>query len=312
MIQVVNSQELTKPSTKPTDFLLKGLVQGKIGILYAVPDIGKSHFVMSLALECATGQRIIGLSAKKEGESVPVLLISSEDEQSIVAERYKRKLNDLKKGKNRLNTHLDFIFDLNPISIPKRSSSAERAQHKLYLEELAAVFSKYKLVIIDTVTESIGEASETEDERSIKNDFQFLAKKSGASILLVHHVNKDVIRGDSKMNMASGAGLTSLMRHSKYQIGLTKHEKDADLREIIFLKANYLEAEDKQPISLMWTPNATLVSEQLTAEHRRKGASLKFEDDLYEADKRSIEIEGTKQEDNPDSDIDNDDFRSVL
>lgn len=312
MIQVINSQELTKPSTKPTNFLLKGLVQGKIGILYAVPDIGKSHFVMSLALECATGQRIIGLSAQKEGESVPVLLISSEDELSIVAERYKRKLNDLKKGKNRLNIHLDFIFDLDPISIPKRSSSAERAQHKVYLEELAAVFSNYRLVIIDTVTESIGEASETEDERSIKNDFQFLAKKSGASILLVHHVNKDVIRGDSKMNMASGAGLTSLMRHSKFQIGLTKHEKDENLREIVFLKANYLDTEDKQPISLMWTPNSTLVSEKLTVEHRRQGAMSQFEDNLLEADQRSIEIEGTKQDDESSNAEDDDDWRSVL
>ncbi|MCY9865023.1 AAA family ATPase [Vibrio coralliirubri] len=311
MIQVINSQELTKPSTKPTEFLLKGLVQGKIGILYAVPDIGKSHFVMSLALECATGQKLIGLSAKKEGEPAPVLLISSEDEQSIVAERYKRKLNDLKKGKTILNTHLDFIFDLKPLSIPKRSSSAERLQHKAYLEELATVFARYKLVIVDTVTESIGEASETEDERSIKNDFQFLASKSGASILLVHHVNKDVIRGDSKMNMASGAGLTSLMRHSKYQIGLTKHEKDADKREIVFLKANYLDREDKQPISLMWTPNSTLVAEQLTTERRHHRITPNFKDEIIETDQRSIEIEGTKQSDSPNSPED-DDYRSVI
>ena len=93
-------------------------------------------------------------------------------------------------------------------------------------------------MIVDTVTESIGECCEAKHDRLIKNTFQALAKKSDCAILLVHHVNKDEIRGSQKVTMASGAGLTSIMRLTKCLFTISTKDKGSS--SITFLKSNYL------------------------------------------------------------------------
>ncbi|MCY9874024.1 AAA family ATPase [Vibrio barjaei] len=308
-LEIVRSQDLTTAASKNTDYTLKGLVQSNIGLLLAAPGAGKSHFVMSLALECASGQQLLGLSAKKE--PIPVLLIVTEDDRTIVAERYQKKINDLGRVKSKLNANLDYIFDVPPLVIPRRSSNIARKKHMAYLDGLVEQLRNYKLVIVDTLTEAVGEADDVEDERIIKNCFQYLAKRSGATILLVHHVNKDVIRGDAKLNMASGGGLTSLMRLSKYQLGLQKHPKDKNKRQLLFLKANYLSESEQETKTLDWTPNGTLVNTDITKERKAHGSKAHIDDEFGPPKRLEVELVGKSDEDEPDEGS-IDDYRSIL
>ena len=226
-------------------FSIKGLLKGHIGMLIAAPNIGKSHLALCIAMEHASSMTLMGLSQSSTPKKT--LIVSSEDGRGVIRERILRKLEACPdKVKKELLSNLHFSVDLEPMVIPLESSNQEKISHKAYLDDLINKFAEFDLVIIDTVTESIGQCDEVKHDRLIKNTFQALAHHSAASILLVHHVNKDEIRGSQEITMASGAGLTSIMRLTKCLF--TLREKNGLF--IKFLKCNYFNADDVKELSV--------------------------------------------------------------
>ena len=237
---------MTSKSNEKLDFSLKGLLKSHIGMLIAAPNVGKSHLALCLAMEHASSMTLVGMTACSEPKKT--LVLSSEDGAAVIQERMQKKLESCSLGlKNELNDHLHFMTDMEPIVVPPDSSVAELSENRDYLNRLVDVFSQFDLVIVDTVTEAIGRCEEVRHDRLIKNTFQELAQKSGASLLLVHHVNKDEIRGNQEITMASGAGLTSIMRLTKCLFTL-KSNKDG--LSIKYLKSNYLPALESKEFTV--------------------------------------------------------------
>lgn len=230
-----------------TEFTLSGLVKAQVGMLIAAPGIGKSHFALSLSIEAASSLQILGL--KSLDQPMKVLFVSSEDSSAILKDRMIEKVASLPPHVvDEINANLDFMVDtVEPIVIPTESSQQEKVAHEAYIKDLEVTLSNYDLVIFDTVTESIGACDEVKHDREIKNTFQRLARNSGASILLVHHINKNEIRGTQDITMASGAGLTSVMRLTKFLITLENKNNELSCR---FLKKNYLPTHVKEEFKL--------------------------------------------------------------
>lgn len=226
-------------------YTLKGLLEARLGMLIAAPNMGKSHLALSIAIEHSSSYQLVNLS----NTPVPAktLILSTEDDYSILGERLSKKMDSLPPTtRAEVAAHLDFIADLDPLVILPDSTPTEKAYHQQYLDELVERMSNYDLVIVDTVTEAIGACEETKHDRHIKEVFSQLAKRSGASILLVHHINKDEIRGKQKITMASGAGLTTIMRLSKFIISIENDEKSSAHKLLKFHKFNHLSECDHQ------------------------------------------------------------------
>ncbi|WP_428774881.1 AAA family ATPase [Vibrio sp.] len=230
------------------DFTLFGLLKGHVGMLIAAPDIGKSHLALSLAIEHASSMSILGLTARPY--PAKTLIISSEDSQAILAQRISQKSLHLDATcLDELDEHLSFLTDIPALVIPPESPASEHQRHQAYIDELVELMSQFDLVIVDTVTEAIGSCDEVKHDRLIKNTFSKLAKDSGASMLLVHHVNKDEIRGTQKITMASGAGLTSVMRLAKFYASLQMTKNNLTLQ---WHKSNYMTEEERRTRTLVW------------------------------------------------------------
>lgn len=228
--------------------VLKGLKEGHLGMLIAAPGLGKSRFALSIALECSSTKQLVGLTARP-GTPIPTLVISSEDDEEEVAKRMRHNISVLNPRETELaNENLVFAHEVMPFVIPPDSSSTAFVEYQRYIDDLIITLKKFKLVIIDTVSEIIGECDEVKHDRLIKNTFRDIAKKSGAAILLVHHINKNEIRGSQNMTMASGAGLSTVMRYVKFQLGLTKHNNGLLVH---YLKKNYLAPKDAQSFTLI-------------------------------------------------------------
>ena len=244
MIHTNSVDDLLKEnSTVPLEFTLQGLLKAHIGMLIAAPNTGKSHLAMCLAIEHASSCNLLGMSSVSAPKRT--LIISTEDSLGIVKVRFQDKLSNLSSSvRKELNENLHFASDLPPIVIPPESNSEAQRLHSQYLKNLVDTLKSFDLVIIDTVTEAIGECCEVRHDRLIKNTFQALAKESNCSILLVHHINKDEIRGAQKVTMASGAGLTSIMRLTKCLFTISLKET----KNIVFLKSNYLKDSESQNI----------------------------------------------------------------
>lgn len=255
---------LTSDAGETLSFSLKGLLKGHIGMLIAAPNVGKSHLALCIAMEHASSMTLLGMSAADKPSKT--LVLSSEDGAGVIQQRMQEKLSNCTPAlKNELKHNLHFMTDVDPIVIPPESSASEQSEHKLYLESLTETFSKFDLVIIDTVTESIGRCEEVKHDRLIKNVFQSLASKSGASLLLIHHVNKDEIRGNQEITMASGAGLTSIMRLTKCLFTL-KSKKDQ--LSVKFLKSNYLPGNESHEFSVEVRQDLTINPEVFNLKSR--------------------------------------------
>lgn len=266
-------------SSLEQSFTLKGLLKGGIGMLIAAPNIGKSHLALCIAIEHASSSTLLGLSASSIGKNTIVL--SSEDGAAVLKERMSKKLAQLPISvKKELDSNLSFMTDLEPLVIPPESSAQRKKEHDAYITDLIDTLSHYDLAIIDTVTEAIGECEEVKHDRLIKNALQHIAKQSGCSLLLVHHVNKDEIRGTQEITMASGAGLTSIMRLTKFLMTLQKKKGVLSLK---YLKSNYLSTGESQDIVLEIRDNLTIDPQVFTvksfsgAKVKRQTAAIKEE-----------------------------------
>lgn len=94
----------------------------------------------------------------------------------------------------------------------------------------------------------------------VSNYLLIISEKSGAVILLVHHVNKDII-SNGNMDMASGAGLTSIMRSLKCIMGL-QLDKLNNLN-LVYLKANALTSNEKYKVVFLGVIRYSLFSIKL-------------------------------------------------
>lgn len=245
---------MSSPASQSLKFSLKGLLKGHVGMLIAAPNVGKSHLALCIAMEHASSMSLLGMSATDK--PTKTLVLSSEDGAGVIQSRMKEKLvNCTAAIKSELKNNLHFLTDIEPIVIPPESGAQEQAEHKQYLEQLKQTFSEFDLVIVDTVTESIGRCEEVKHDRLIKNVFQNLACESGASLLLVHHVNKEEIRGNQEITMASGAGLTSIMRLTKCLFTLKRNK---DFLSIKYLKSNYLPENENQEFAVEVRQNLTI------------------------------------------------------
>ncbi len=237
---------MASPASQNLSFSLKGLLKGHVGMLIAAPNVGKSHLALCIAMEHASSMSLLGMSAADK--PAKTLVLSSEDSAGVIQSRMKEKLaNCTATIKSELKNNLHFLTDIEPIVIPPDSSVQEQTEHKQYLDQLKQTFSEFDLVIVDTVTESIGRCEEVKHDRLIKNVFQSLASESGASLLLVHHVNKDEIRGNQEITMASGAGLTSIMRLTKCLFTLKRNKESLSIK---YLKSNYLPENEHQEFTV--------------------------------------------------------------
>ncbi|CAK2397807.1 MULTISPECIES: AAA family ATPase [Vibrio] len=245
---------MSSPASQSLEFSIKGLLKGHVGMLIAAPNVGKSHLALCIAMEHASSMSLLGMSAADK--PAKTLVLSSEDGAGVIQSRMKEKLvNCTATIKSELKKNLHFLTDIEPIVIPPDSSAQEKVEHKQYLEQLKQIFSEFDLVIVDTVTESIGRCEEVKHDRLIKNVFQSLASESGASLLLVHHVNKEEIRGNQEITMASGAGLTSIMRLTKCLFTLKRNK---DFLSIKYLKSNYLPENENQEFAVEVRQNLTI------------------------------------------------------
>ncbi|MEZ9059142.1 AAA family ATPase [Vibrio pelagius] len=279
---------MSSRASQEMSFSLKGLLKGHVGMLIAAPNVGKSHLALCIAMEHASSMTLLGMSAADR--PAKTLVLSSEDGAGVIQTRMKDKLASCTPTiRSELKNNLHFMTDIEPIVIPPDCSHQEQIEHQQYLAQLTETFAQFDLVIIDTVTEAIGRCEEVKHDRLIKNVFQSLANDSGASLLLVHHVNKDEIRGNQEITMASGAGLTSVMRLTKCLFTL---KRSKDLMSIKYLKSNYLPENENQEFAVEVRQSLTINPELYNPKARASSKSVRTTTRIKAAPK-SITLSGT-------------------
>ncbi|WP_210499376.1 AAA family ATPase [Vibrio crassostreae] len=282
----------------PPNYILKGLESAHVGMLLAAPEMGKSQLCFSIAIENSTSLKLLGLSVNSTMQKT--LLISAEDSVSVVKEQMSEKLKALPhKIRKQARDNIVTFSARAPFVTPPDAGLADQNFTEAYISRIINLIKEndINLVVIDTVSEVIGACDEIKHDRIIKNTFQRIARESGAALLLVHHVNKAEIRGEADVSMASGAGLTTVMRLSKLILGITSG-KDSK-KQLNFLKANYLSKSEKQGFELCFSEGLFVnptVANLKNAPSKQK-APTRPNPIVIERDEVEVNVEGKRAKD---------------
>lgn len=222
--------------------VLYGLPKGKYGFLISTPDTGKSYFCLSLAYEVASNMKILGLAAS--GEPKKVLYWPVEDGVAVTMGRISKHLKSFSRDDIASIVANMSIYESDQYLCSPHSESAYTSER--FLDDLSEHAKSYDLVIIDTVREATGACHEVKDDKVIKLAIQKLANRSGAAILLTHHLTKEASRGNEPITSVSGSGLSETLANSRYQIMIQKTEKKGGGGSVYLLshiKKNYVPRE---------------------------------------------------------------------
>jgi hypothetical protein len=215
-------RKLEFPDAEPVIF---GLYPGELGMVQAKPNVGKTTMMLNLALSAAAGRAFPPLL--KEGEPKKVLYMDFENRaaflQKDLMHMVDRNLEEAEhdRADNNFNVLVDcfpYDFQLNLV----------RPQDMKFVTQLA-LSATIELIIIDTLAQAFGlldENNNSEMQRVVISPLQTLARTTGASVLLVHHIGKGGDNGDPS-KLYRGRGASSLAGACRLILDLD-HMKDAE------------------------------------------------------------------------------------
>lgn len=182
--------DFTGPEPELNWFLDEIIHTGDVGLLMGEPGIGKSWISMGLAVAVAQNQRVY-LGRKLNYPENSKVLIVDEENPSLLVRRRLRQLGLDDEGASRMRylSHQGVRLD----------------RHPDWLLEEAAAFEP-ALIVLDSLTRFHSKEENNAGEMSkLYNDgIKPLAKEVGATVIVLHHVNKS--QGGSSFQRQRGSG----------------------------------------------------------------------------------------------------------
>ena len=220
---------LQNKAPEPTQWRLDGwLPERTVTLLSANGGVGKSNLSLQLAVALCTGQAFLGLKTKPSR----VLVISAEDEARTVHFRVANICQDLGIEMSSLKGLVVYDLTQQDCVLWRDGCATERMQ---WLADMTVEHSA-DVVIIDNASDVfLSNENDRAEVRGFMRCLNMICTGTGASILLLAHVNKaSVIAGAGLDSNSTFSGSTAwnnsarsrwaMVRSSEREI-LLKHEK---------------------------------------------------------------------------------------
>lgn len=235
--------------------VLAGLSKKEIGFLIATPDTGKGYLSLSIAYELATQLPILGVSGSKE--PLKTLYWACEDSNGATATRILNHFSSISpEMTKRIQENVSLYGADAPICCSSRllNSQANKEAEAARMELVEAA-KDYDLLIIDTLREAIGTASEVDDDLLVKMVLKEIADKANVAILAVHHLTKAATKGQEQITSVSASGFSTTLATSRLQLLLEKEEsKSKKVTKLSHIKGNNLsEGQKSRGVELSWS-----------------------------------------------------------
>lgn len=253
----VSTTDLLKGRAAPHDFVLPCFLIGTVGQIVAAGGVGKSYFALQNAISVAIGCDVFGFWTDK-GVSFKmkrgrVIYISAEDGRGVVQQRLKDACRGL------THTQRKYIRQNFELVCPSDFSIVRKANGVLvpsdWIEDMRASLAKRqekpRLIIIDTLNRTLGDANENNASSmgTVQDVLKGVAETFQSAILLLHHTVKG--SGDSESGLrqdaarGSGAGTNNCRWQANMVLEAGRDQSDPledqplDRISFVISKANY-------------------------------------------------------------------------
>lgn len=198
-IPVHTAADILSAEFPPVNWILPDVIPYGVTLLAGKPKAGKSFLGIDLAVSVAMGRPI--LAEHRVPTAGPVLYVALED----VGRNVQRRLRDLLPVGGPIPDNLDICYS--ECDVPRMPEGLEWLTGRL-------THKQYRLVIIDTLErfrekESGGNRSYSSDTETLE-EITRVIHKAGVSLVLVHHVRKNLREGADVFDGVLGStGLTA-------------------------------------------------------------------------------------------------------
>lgn len=209
------------PNVEPVIF---GLRPAQIGMVQAVPNVGKTTMMLNLAASVAVGRSYDLLY--EGGRPRKVMYLDFENTASFLQMDIVRMAESLDEDEQRLlDENLIVVVDKflgeDPLDL------AIEAHSEAVLRR--AVDRGVELIVVDTMAEAFSLTNENDNsemKRVVISPLKKLANKTNACVLLVHHIGK-LNEGKANDSLYRGRGASSLAAAARLIINMD-HLRDGD------------------------------------------------------------------------------------
>lgn len=253
----VSTADLLKGRAAPPDFVLPCFLIGTVGQIVAAGGVGKSYFALQNAISVAIGCDVFGFWAEK---GVPfkmkkgrAIYISAEDGKEIVQKRFQDACSGFTRTQRRnVTKNLELVFPSN-FSIVRKTKGALAASD--WIEDVYASLAKKpekpRLIIIDTLNRSLGDANENNASSmaAIQEVLKGVAETFRCCVMLLHHTVKSSGDTESALRQdaarGSGAGTDNCRWQANMVLEAPSEQRDPNCNQpldrisYVISKANY-------------------------------------------------------------------------
>lgn len=192
-----------RTSPPPLEFVLPGFLRATVGSLVSPGGVGKSFWALALAMEMgAEGEiSLTGLSPSKGR----VVLFAREDPELILKARI-HAVGGLNPAGRYSNLDVRCC-----VGTPMDILNAE------CLDEMVSISNGASLVVLDTLSRFHSrDENSSQDMTEVMGGLEVLAKRTGASVLFLHHTNKASVSNGMQGAQQAARGSSVLIDNARW------------------------------------------------------------------------------------------------
>lgn len=221
----------------PIDFVLPGLPLGTTGALVAPGGAGKSMLALQTGVAFAAGLPVAGGLFPAPPSPSPVVVVAAEERRDLFMHRMQGVRNLLVSPPPNLfeepSVDRDSLVDLlerNLMVLPMAGEDVRiiRGRERTeFFAELVHAAEGSRLVILDPARRlHDGDENSTEAMNAVVEAGEFLASRTGAAVLFLHHANKYSSMHGMGSEQAASRGSSALTDGVRWQCNLTPMTKE--------------------------------------------------------------------------------------
>jgi regulatory protein RepA len=233
------------------DFVLPGLLPGSVGTVVGAGGVGKTTFLMQLAIALSTNTEVAGGVFPSPGRPERVVLIAAEESSTILGirlhtiygcEARKSQLSLLPPDADKNSIAL---MEQNLIMIPATGHSiylVKDGEPTKFYEDLCRFCQGARLIIIDPLRRlHDGDENSSSAMTQIVQLLESLAKKTGAAVIAAHHMNKAAAFAGVTESASASRGSSALTDAVRWQLNLSgMSDSEAKAFGLVSERGSYL------------------------------------------------------------------------
>lgn len=209
--------DLYQTEPKPREYVIPGLLPGRLGSIVSPGGLGKSMMAIQLC-HLVAGVDTLNFGQYPTGRAV---YLSAEDSQDILHERFFSIGSRMNQGQRELGAENIILEDLTAHTPDLFKSE--------WLETIEKFCIDSRVLFIDTLRSfHSGDENDGSQMAVLVGNLRAIASKTGCAIVFLHHANKASMggQGDEQQASRGSSVLTDNLRWQAFMVGMSREESN--------------------------------------------------------------------------------------